>query len=370
MTTLKTFSSRKVTMKKRRILFLGETYRADAITWMNGLRDFGNFEVVTWELKQRNTGANRLLRLFELIFALFTIRKIVKRFAPDMVIAERTTSYGFLAALADCHPIAIAQQGITDLWPHHSVLFYFKKMCQHFAFKRADLIHAWGKAMAVHMEKSGVNLEKVMVLPKGINLTYFTYCEAENDQIIRAIVTRSLEPEYKHAVILKAFHLLHLKNIPFELTIVGVGSLLEELVALAKQLKIDKQVLFKGRLPNPEIAELLGKSNFYISMPTTEGVSASLFEAMACGCFPLVTDLPGNRAWINQRENGILVPTGNFKMLAKEIQEAHERGVWRSSVIKRNRTFIEDCINYEVNMKKIAKCYHDLIDKNQLKCAE
>jgi glycosyltransferase involved in cell wall biosynthesis len=370
LTTLKTFSSRKVTMKKRRILFLGETYRADAITWMNGLRDFGNFEVVTWELKQSNTGANRLLRLFELIFALFTIRKIVKRFAPDMVIAERTTSYGFLAALAECHPIAIAQQGITDLWPHHSVLFYFKKMCQHFAFKRADLIHAWGSAMAMHMEKSGVDMQKVMVLPKGINLSIFTFNENADDSMIRAIVTRSLEPEYKHEVILRAFALLHKKQVPFLLTIVGSGSLLQPLTELAKQLKIDHAVVFKGRLPNQEIARLLSEANFYVSMPTTEGVSASLFEAMACGCFPIVTDLPGNRAWINQRENGILVPSGNFKLLANEISEAHERNIWRATVIKKNRAFVETAANYEVNMKKIAESYHQLIDKKQSLCAE
>ena len=38
-------------MKKRKILFLGETYRADAITWTNGLKEFGDFEIVSWELK-------------------------------------------------------------------------------------------------------------------------------------------------------------------------------------------------------------------------------------------------------------------------------------------------------------------------------
>jgi hypothetical protein len=36
-----------------------------------------------------------------------------------MVIAERTTSYGFLAALSGVKPVAIAQQGKTDLWPEN-----------------------------------------------------------------------------------------------------------------------------------------------------------------------------------------------------------------------------------------------------------
>jgi hypothetical protein len=41
-----------------------------------------------------------------------------------MIIAERTTSYGFLAALSGIKPSAIAQQGKTDLWPSHSILTF------------------------------------------------------------------------------------------------------------------------------------------------------------------------------------------------------------------------------------------------------
>jgi len=58
-------------MKKKKILFLGETYRADAITWMNGLKEFGDFEIITWELKTPSNGIiNRGLRIFEYLFAL------------------------------------------------------------------------------------------------------------------------------------------------------------------------------------------------------------------------------------------------------------------------------------------------------------
>ena len=105
-------------MKKRKILFLGESYRADAITWMNGLKEFGDFEIITWELQTSNKGIkNRILRITEFLLAIFKIKEIIKSEKPDMVIAERTTSYGFLAALTGIQPIAIAQQGITDLWP-------------------------------------------------------------------------------------------------------------------------------------------------------------------------------------------------------------------------------------------------------------
>ncbi|MFY8065738.1 MAG: glycosyltransferase, partial [Flavobacterium sp.] len=195
-------------MSKKRILFFGETYRADAITWMNGLREFGDFEIVTWELKTSNNGFNRIIRLFELAKAILTIKSIVKKFNPDMVIAERTTSYGYLAAISGLKPMAIAQQGITDLWPHNSPLNIFKKRLQNYAFKKADLIHAWGNSMVEHMKESNVDMDKVMILPKGINLDFFKFNDASDGTLINAVVTRSLEPEYKHDLILKAFSIV------------------------------------------------------------------------------------------------------------------------------------------------------------------
>ncbi|WP_394760370.1 glycosyltransferase [Flavobacterium sp.] len=349
-------------MQKKRILFLGETYRADAITWMNGLKEFGDFEIVSWELQTRSTGVSRLKRLVELAKSFLTIRSIAKKFNADMVIAERTTSYGFLAALSGIKPIAIAQQGITDLWPENSPLYPFKKIIQNYAFKKADLIHAWGPVMAEHMKKSDVNMSKVMILPKGINLSLFEYRDTTNEPKLRAIVTRSLLPEYKHEIILRAFSSLKKQKIPFELTIIGDGILFEKLKLLSKELNIENQVIFTGRINNNDLPKLLQQSNLYISMPTTEGVSASLFEAMACGSFPIVTDLPGNRSWINQKENGILVESENSKKLAEEIIWSFQNPEIRQKAVLENRKFIENNANYAVNMKKIADEYHKLIN--------
>ena len=349
-------------MQKRKILFLGETYRADAITWMNGLKEFGDFEIVTWELQTRSSGFFRLKRLVELAKSFLTIKSIAKKFNADMVIAERTTSYGFLAALSGIKPIAIAQQGISDLWPENSLLYPFKKIIQSYAFKKADLIHAWGPVMATHMQNRHVNMNKVMVLPKGVNLNYFEYRNSNDESIIRAIVTRSLLPEYKHDIILKAFAILNKKNIPFELTIVGDGVMQKSLRLLSKELKIEEKVTFTGKINNIDLPKQLQQSNLYISMPTTEGVSASLFEAMACGCFPIITDLPGNRGWIKQKENGILIESQNIEKLADEILWAFQNSEVRQKAVLENRKFIEENVNYAINMKKIADKYHQLIN--------
>ena len=348
-------------MSKKRILFLGETYRADAITWMNGLKEFGDFEIVTWELETNSNGVNRIKRLFELSKAILTIKSTVKKINPDMVIAERTTSYGFLAAVCGVKPMAVAQQGITDLWPTNSPMYFLKKILQDYAFKKADLIHAWGDVMAKHMAESNVDMSKVMLLPKGINLDFFQFNNASDTTMIKAVVTRALQPEYKHDVILKAFAILKQKNIPFTLTIIGDGIELKNLRFLAKEFNIENEIEFTGRINNYDIPKFLKRSNFYLSMPITEGVSASLFEAMACGCFPIVSDLPGNKNWIKEKDNGILVASENHTKLAEELEWAFKNTQVTENAIIENRKLVEEYANYKTNMKKIAGTYNDLI---------
>ncbi len=344
---------------KRKILFLGESYRADAITWMKGLKEFGDFEIITWELQTSNN--HRFKRILEYFFAPISIRKIIKKEKPDMVIAERTTSYGFLAALSGSKTIAIAQQGRTDLWPEESALYPYKKFIQKYAFKKAHLIHAWGPVMAIHMKATGVDMDKVLVLPKGIDLSLFTPSINYSNKI-SAIVTRSLQPEYRHDSILKAFGILNQKGIDFSLTIVGDGTRLQFLKDLAKELQIENKVIFTGRIPNTELPKLLQQSNIYISMPITEGVSASLFEAMASNCFPIVSDIPGNQSWVTHRKNGQLITIDDVEMLANELIWSFENSELRNQAIIQNRKFVEENANYDINMKVISEKYHELFD--------
>jgi glycosyltransferase involved in cell wall biosynthesis len=350
---------------KRKILFLGESYRADAITWMKGLKEFGDFEICTWELKTpNNTKLNRFKRIAEYLFAPLSIRKIIRQEKPDMVIAERTTSYGFLAALSGAKTIAIAQQGRTDLWPEGSVLLPLKKIIQKYSFKKAHLIHAWGPVMTISMKEIGVDMSKVLVLPKGIDLSLFTP-STSNSTKIEAIVTRSLQREYRHDSILKAFSIVHQKGIDFTLTIVGDGTRLTYLKDLASTLQIENKVVFTGRIPNTELPKLLQQSNIYISMPITEGVSASLFEAMACHCYPVVSDIPGNQSWITHRKNGQLITIDDIEKLAEELIWSFENPESRNQAVLQNRKFVEENANYSSNMKMIADKYHELISSQK-----
>ena len=119
-----------------------------------------------------------------------------------------------------------------------------------------------------------------------------------------------------------------------------------------------------GKVDNNDLPDLLNQSNLYIAMPETEGVSASLFEAMACGCFPIVSDLPANRAFIQSGVNGFLIEVGNVDQLAAAIIKYLEAPNSFQQAIIQNRKFIEQQVNLDTNMKLIYQTYLKLLGKN------
>lgn len=354
----------------KKILFLGETYRADALTWMNGLKEFGSYEIYTWELEKAGQGFNKIKRALEMIIRLRELKRMIIDLNPDLIIAERITSYGFIGALFHRYaPIVVAQQGISDIYPQNKISTPIKEITFWYACKHATLIHAWGEIMSYDMLNRGTTPNKILVMAKGIDLRNYNFQPYIKDNKIRAIITRSLSEDYRHETILRAFEIIKQKYIPFELTIIGDGPLKEKLMQSAIDKNIHDEVIFEGRITNIDLPKYLSVSDLYISMPCTEGVSASLFEAMAAGCYPIVTNLPGNSAWIIDKINGRLVSMDDSNQLADAIQWYSKTRNTLYSGLVRNRKTVELKASYEKNMKFISNKYHEIINKTTL-CVE
>jgi hypothetical protein len=114
-----------------------------------------------------------------------------------MVIAENYKLW-LSCHLISVKPIAIAQQGRTDLWPESSVLLPIKnnpKLC----IQNATLIHAWGPVMTISMGKANVDMDKVLCCRKGLICLNFT---TRIPQILRKSMRLSPVPYRLNTVML------------------------------------------------------------------------------------------------------------------------------------------------------------------------
>jgi glycosyltransferase involved in cell wall biosynthesis len=345
-----------------KILFLGETYRADAQTWIMGIEVASGYTIDTKEIR---TFRFKPIRAVQGLF--FIVQLIWGRFfGPkyDLVLAERSTSYGFFSLFTNAKVKVVAQQGISDIYPNTFVSVFYKKIIQRFVYKNVDLIHAWGNSMAHAMVMSGADPIKIVVRPKGVDLKKYIFTNQFNSNKafeLRAVVTRSLANDYNHHIIIEAVSQLKTHGVILRVDIIGDGPLKEQLIQLTKELNVADIVTFLGRIPNDDLPLYLSKCPIYISTPITEGASSSLMEAMAVGCFPIVTDLPGNKSFIQNGVNGLLIQVGSVKSLVDAIVCLKDGHYNPSSSVQMNRRTAVEKFDRAKNMEYFYSYYSKIL---------
>jgi glycosyltransferase involved in cell wall biosynthesis len=131
-----------------------------------------------------------------------------------------------------------------------------------------------------------------------------------------AIIGR-LERQKGHEYFLQAGALM-LQQVPdAELWIVGTGSRLAELQAMATSLGIAHAVRFLGQ--RTDVPALLASVDLMVSSSIWEGFPTVILEAMAVGVPVVATNVSGSRELIQNEANGVLVPAGNVEHLAEAM---------------------------------------------------
>ncbi|MCX6351893.1 MAG: glycosyltransferase family 4 protein [Bacteroidetes bacterium] len=344
-----------------KILFLGDTYHPNAIAWIRGMQKFGDCIITEYPALEKGLDQPKYKRIYRWFVAIFKVRKLVKKEQFDLVLGYRLTSYGVLAVLSGHQCVIItAQGGTADAWPLNQFLTPIKKLLARFAISRADLVHAWGLSMSKSIIQLGCKPEKLFIKPRGIDLDFFIYPENQkfsNDKL-NIVCTRSLRLLYNHRLIIEALKKVRDKGIVFSFTIVGDGLERKSLEEFVIQNDLQNNVHFVGRIGNDYIVNYLRNADIYISLPISEGVSASLLEAMACGCYPIVSDLPSNRDWING--NGKLVSLDNSEEIMEAILDTYYNKNNINNILLRNRRMVEDVASQEKNIKLIIDKYKEI----------
>ena len=85
-------------------------------------------------------------------------------------------------------------------------------------------------------------------------------------------------------------------------------------------------------------------------------MATSLLEAMSCGLFPVLSDIPANREWIAEsRDNGILVPLHWPVALGHALSRAIRGRAWRERVAAANRAMVVERADSAANLAMLAE---------------
>jgi glycosyltransferase involved in cell wall biosynthesis len=219
------------------------------------------------------------------------------------------------------------------------------------------------------MVKLGIEERKISVFPMGIDETLLQNGKQREKERggrpLTILSNRNLQPIYNLPLLIRAIPLVLKEEPDARLFIAGEGPDRENLETEARELKVHSSVHFLGRVPHEEMLTLLTHTDVYVSTSLFDGTSVSLLEAMGSGAFPVVTDIPANREWINQGENGFLVPVEAEGVLAARIlQGIHDHSLVEKSRMK-NLSLVEKRALWPVTIKKVKQIYRDCFSTKQ-----
>jgi glycosyltransferase involved in cell wall biosynthesis len=226
---------------------------------------------------------------------------------------------------------------------------------------RASQIMCVSELQEKEIRRRGVKGEKIFTFPMGIDERFLEAGRSREEKLggqpHTVLSNRNLLPFYNVSLLIRAIPMVLREEPHTKFIIAGDGQEKEFLERESENLNVSSSIRFIGRVPHEEMANLLTQTDIYVSTSLYDGTSVSLLEAMGSGTFPIVTDIPANREWIVNAENGFLIPTENEYILARKILEAIRNKKLLAEASKKNRKIVEQRGSWKTNITKISNIY-------------
>lgn len=293
----------------------------------------------------------------------------LKTIGPDLVHAGPAQTCGYLAALSNFHPWLLASWGSDVLLApepggdgQHAVQVALESADGFFCDCEAVLARA--KQLAKLRDDRVVQLpwgiRKGLFTPDGTRLEAQEFAHEPGTCVF--ISTRSWEPLYGIDVLLEAFRLAHQVESSLRLLLLGHGSGAARVAEFIRAHGLESVIRIPGRFERNDMPKWFRAADVYVSCSRSDGTSISLLEAMATGLPVVVTDLPSNREWVIEGENGWLAANGNAKEFANGLlRAARLRPEERKLFAERNQRIVQDRADWDRNFPRLLEMYEQLV---------
>ncbi len=317
-----------------------------------------NIQQILW------VGGQREFRWRDVPKYVLSLRRLIKEIKPDLIHAGPIQTCGFIALLSGFRPVLamswgydLVQEAERNSWMKRITTY----VLQNSAFFISDARVSRDKAVAF-----GMDPEKTVIFPWGIDLKHFHPRDAKNrkpkvaganGKSFTLFSNRTWESMYGVDVLAKAFVKVATTNPNVNLILLGGGSQGPRIRQILMNGGVLDRVHFGGQIGQADLPRWYHMADIYISPSHVDGSSVSLMEALACGLPCLVSDIPGNREWIVEGENGWLFCDGDVDDLADKILYAIKSRRLFKKMGESARKTAEQKADWKKNFGKLLESY-------------
>jgi len=298
----------------------------------------------------------------DLPYLVWDFKRLVREIKPDLTHAGPIQTCAFIAILAGVHPVLTMSWGFDLMKDVERGRWW--KFATRYTLKRSNYFTSDAQVTRDKAVAYGMNPEKTVVFPWGVDLAHFRPALGEPVRGsgkagtgFTLFCNRSWEPNYGLDILAKAFVIVAQKKPEISLLLLAGGSQGAVIREILSKGGVLERVSFPGQIGQKDLPRYYHMADLYISASHVDGSSVSLMEALACGLPCLVSDIPANKEWVREGENGWLFPDGDANTLANKILAAIDH---RQSLIEiglNARHTAEEKANWLANIQKLLKIY-------------
>jgi len=161
----------------------------------------------------------------------------------------------------------------------------------------------------------------VETIPNGVDTDRFSPAENQNRSPVTILFVGRLEPYKGLSTLLRAASVIKERaSRPFEVRIVGDGSLRSTLESEAQQLGLNRDVSFEGWIDAHDIPQVYKEAEIFVLPSVVEGMPNGVLEAMASGLPTIASRVPGTEDLIEDGKNGLLCTPEDVGALTEALE--------------------------------------------------
>jgi len=255
------------------------------------------------------------------IYLLFRRPAIVHCFLPEAYILGVP-----LAFIAGIKHRFMSRRSLNNYQFRQPMLFKFERHVH----RLVTAVLCNSKKIIPQLMHEGFSVNQIFPIYNGVSIP-LALSPARKDEIrskldvsgeaCLLVTTANLIPYKGHSDLLNALAQCatdKVANVDWHLLVIGKDAgILQELIAEAKKLKIERHVSFVGL--RGDAIELMQASDIGVLVSHEEGFSNAVIEGMACGLPMLVTDVGGNGEAVIDGENGYVVAAKDIAAISKGL---------------------------------------------------
>ena len=273
-------------------------------------------------------------------------------------------SVGMLTAAAWRIPYSLTVHGpeeLLDVSGYHlrekiaaaSFVFCISDFCRSQLFQLSPPSE-WHKFQVIRL-----GVDPVMLSPHSRSTTSGTFAvaSATDPRTLDVLCVARLVPAKGHRILLEALRILHDRDVPLRLTLIGGGPELAPLQQLVSRHGLDDVVTFTSALSHAQTLMHLRRADIFALASFAEGIPVALMEAMSLGLPCVSTSIAGIPELIRSGIDGLLVPPANAPALADALEALTHDANLRKNLGYSARQRIISQYNLPLNQELLAHSF-------------